>query len=173
MLLEKSQAETARTGAIAPFVAWTLNTAAYVLLGLLLLVPQHVWAQATGAITGTITDPTGAVIPGAKVTATRIETGVSQSTVATAAGTYTIPNLVVGTYDVTAEGQGFKAASATGVTLDVSQTRQVDFKLTLMGVESTVEVNTTPPLITTTDATIGGLVSSVTERATGALVVEP
>jgi hypothetical protein len=129
------------------------------LLALLLLLPTTIWAQATGAIVGTVTDPSGAVIPNAKITAKRIETGVSQSTVTGGSGNYTIPNLVVGTYSVTAEGSGFKSANAPGITLDVSQTRQVDFKLTVVGVESTVEVDATPPLINTTDATIAGLVS--------------
>jgi hypothetical protein len=136
-----------------------LRTAGWLLPALFLLLPTSIWAQATGTIGGTVTDPTGAVIPGAKITAKRIETGVSQSTVTGGSGTYTIPNLVVGTYDVTAEGGGFKTANATGITLDVSQQRQVDFKLTVVGVESTVEVNAAPPLLNTTDATIGGLVS--------------
>jgi len=136
-----------------------IKTAVWLLLAIVLLRPLPMHAQATGTIVGTVTDPSGAIIPGARVTATNVATAVSQSTVTTGAGTYTIPNLVVGTYNISAEGQGFKSGSATGVTLDVSQTRQVDFKLTLVGVESTVEVNTAPPLINTTDSTVGGLVS--------------
>src|SRR5258708_16510711 len=128
------------------------------LLALVFLIPLQIWAQATGAIVGTVTDPSGAVIPGAKVTATRVDTGFSQSTVTGGAGNYTIPNLVVGTYNVTAEGGGFKTANATGITLDVSQQREVDFKLTVVGVESTVEVNATPPLINTTYGMFGVLV---------------
>jgi len=116
-------------------------------------------AQAVGAITGTVTDPTGAVIPGAKVTATRVETGVSQFTVTSGAGTYTIPRLVVGTYTVTAEAEGFKTGTAKGITLDVAQQREVDFKLALAGVTSTVEVNAAPPLLNTTNGMLGGLVS--------------
>src|ERR1700683_1701084 len=117
-----------------------IDPAGWLLPALFLFLPLPIWAQATGTIGGTVTDPTGAVIPGAKITAKRVETGVSQSTVTGGAGTYTIPNLVVGTYDVTAEGGGFKTAAATGITLDVSQQREVDFKLTVVGVESTVEV---------------------------------
>ena len=116
-------------------------------------------AQAVGAITGTVTDPSGAVIPGVKVTATRAETGISQSTVTSGAGTYTIPNLVVGTYNVTAEAQGFKSGRAEGISLDVSQQRTVDFTLSLAGVVSTVQVNAAPPTLNTTDATVAGLVS--------------
>ena len=131
----------------------------WLLLGLISLLPRPIWAQATGAIVGTVTDPSGALIPSAKVTATRVGTGVAQSTVTSTAGTYTISNLVVGTYNVTAEASGFKAGSASGITLDVSQQREVDFKLALVGVSSSVEVDTAPPLINTTDATIAGLVS--------------
>lgn len=117
-------------------------------------------AQAVGAITGMVTDPSGAVIPGAKVTATRVETGVSQSTLTSGGGTYTIPSLVVGTYNVVAEAQGFKSGAATGITLDVAQQRAVDFKLVLAGVTATVEVTAAPPLLDTTDGAIAGVVSS-------------
>jgi hypothetical protein len=122
-------------------------------------VPVTALAQATGTIIGIVTDPSGAVIPNASVTAIRLGTGVSQSTVTGTAGTYTIPNLGVGTYNVTVQSQGFRTGSPADVTLDVSQQREVDFKLTLVGVESTVEVDTAPPLLNTTDATIAGLVS--------------
>jgi hypothetical protein len=148
-----------RTIVTARWSPLTTKPAGWFLLALLLSLPISIWAQATGAITGAVTDPSGAVIPGAKVTATRGDTGVSQSTVTTGAGTYTIPNLVVGVYNVTAEGAGFKTASATGITLDVSQQREVNFKLTVVGVESTVEVNATPPLLNTTDGMLGGLVT--------------
>ena len=63
-----------------------------------------------------------------------METGVAQSTVTTGSGHYTIPSLVVGTYNVVAEAQGFKSGTAEGITLDVSQQRAVDFKLVLSGV---------------------------------------
>ncbi len=159
MYTSKERARISR--AIEP--AWAsskqFRIASGFLLALILLLPTTIWAQATGAIVGTVTDPSGAVIPNAKITAKRTETGVSQSTVTGNSGTYTIPNLVVGTYSVTAEGSGFKSANAPGITLDVSQTRVVDFKLTVVGVESTVEVDATPPLINTTDATLAGLVS--------------
>ncbi len=117
-------------------------------------------AQAVGTITGTVTDPSGAVIAGAKVTATRVETGVVQSTVTTGSGSYTIPSLVVGTYNVVAEAQGFKSGTATGIALDVAQTRVVDFKLVLSGVTQSVEVNAAPPLLNTTDGALAGVVST-------------
>lgn len=117
-------------------------------------------AQAVGTITGIVTDPSGAVVPGAKITATRVETGISQSTVTSSGGTYTIPRLTVGTYTVVAEANGFKTGTAQGITLDVSQERSVDFTLVVSGVTQSVEVNAAPPLINTTNATLAQVVST-------------
>lgn len=122
-------------------------------------LPSPAWAQAVGEIVGIVTDPSGAVVPSAKVTAVQEGTGFTRSTVSGASGTYTIPNLVVGTYTVTAEVGGFKTGTATGITLDVAQQREVDFRLTMAGVTSTVEVNAAPPLLNTTNGTLGGLVT--------------
>jgi Carboxypeptidase regulatory-like domain/TonB dependent receptor len=124
-----------------------------------LISGERAFAQSVGAILGTVTDNTGGVIPNAKVTATRTDTGTSQSTVTGAAGTFIIPNLPVGLYTITAESNGFKRGTAEAIKLDVSQQRTVDFKLTLAGTESTVEVTAAPPLLNTTDATLAGLVS--------------
>jgi hypothetical protein len=121
--------------------------------------PGVLCAQATGEFTGTVTDPTGGVIPGVKVIATRVETGVSQSTVTSGAGTYTIPQLIVGTYIVTAQAQGFKTGTVQGITLSVSQQREVNFRLVVAGVTSTVQVSAAPPLLNTTNATMAGIVS--------------
>lgn len=129
------------------------------LLALVFLTPLQMWGQAVGAIVGTVTDPSGAVIPSARITAANVATGVSRSTVTSGAGTYTIPNLGVGTYTVTAVGPGFKTATADRITLDVSQQREVNFKLAVTGVESAVEVNAAPPLLNTTDGMLGGLVT--------------
>jgi hypothetical protein len=134
------------------FVISVLTTALFVCC-------PSVSAQAVGEILGTVTDPTGAVIPKATVTATRTATGISQSTVTAAGGTYAIPNLVVGTYTVSVTAAGFKSETAAGVTLDVSQQRQVDFTLAVAGVTSTVSVTTAAPLVNTTNGTLGGLVS--------------
>jgi hypothetical protein len=116
-------------------------------------------AQAVGEITGMVADPSGGVVPNARITATRDATGVSQSTVSSSAGTYTIPNLMVGTYTVTAEAPGFKTGVAHGITLDVSQQREVNFTLALAGVQSTVEVSAAPPLLNTTESQLGTVIT--------------
>ncbi|HEV2425251.1 MAG TPA: carboxypeptidase regulatory-like domain-containing protein [Terriglobia bacterium] len=117
-------------------------------------------AQAVGEITGSVTDPSGAVVPGATITATNTATGVPQTTLSTSAGTYTLHRLPVGTYTVAAEAKGFRQAQATQVTLDVSQQREVNFTLAVGGVTATVEVSAAPPLIDTTNATLANVVSS-------------
>jgi hypothetical protein len=116
------------------------------------------WAQAVGQILGTVSDPSGAVIPGSNVTAVQNGTSLTRTVQASSAGTYFIPALPVGTYKVTAEAAGFKSGT-TEVTLDVNQQREVDFTLALAGTTTTVEVSAAPPLLTTTNATIGGLVT--------------
>src|SRR5579862_2262913 len=78
------------------------------------------WAQSDrGTITGTVTDPSGAVISGATVTATQIATGLKTSTVSAAGGNYAIPFLQVGPYRVSATQTGFKVFVQEGIVLDV------------------------------------------------------
>ena len=129
------------------------------MLLLMSLLPAPLWSQAVGTIVGTVTDSSGAVVPQAKVTATRVDTGVSQSTVTGSAGTFAIPRLDVGTYTVRVDVSGFAPQTISGVTLDVSQERNLDFRLSLAGVTQTVGVTAAPPLITTTNGTVAGLVS--------------
>jgi len=83
---------------------------------------------------------------------------LTRSTVTSGSGTYSLPTLPVGAYTVTAEAGGFKVASFD-VTLDTNQQREVNFTLALAGTTSQVEVSAAPPLLTTTNATLGGLVN--------------
>ena len=123
------------------------------------VAPGWLRAQAVGEITGRVVDPSGAVMPNVRITATNSATGVSQSTVSSGAGTYTIPRLLVGSYSVTAEARGFKPGVAQDITLDVSQQRQVNFTLALAGVSAKVQVTAAPPLLNTTNGTVGTVVS--------------
>ena len=87
------------------------------MLLLMSLLSAPLWSQAVGSIVGTVTDSSGAVIPQEKATATRVDTGVSQSTVTGSAGTFAIPHLDVGTYTVKVDVNGFAPQSASGITL--------------------------------------------------------
>ncbi len=129
-----------------------------VLLAIFALTPT-VSAQAVASITGTVMDPAGAVVPNAKVTATDVATSVSRTTVTSGSGVYSLNNLSVGTYVLTIEATGFKSANSEQLTLDVNQRREVDFHLTLNESKTQVEVQATPPLLNTTNGTLGGLVT--------------
>jgi Carboxypeptidase regulatory-like domain len=124
-----------------------------------LSTPSMLRAQAVGQILGTVTDPSGAVMPNVKITAVQAATGLTRTTVSSTQGTYTLSQLPVGTYDVTVQASGFKTATSTGVTLDVSQQRELDFTLSLAGAEEKVEVTAAAPLVTTTNGSLGGLVT--------------
>jgi hypothetical protein len=128
------------------------------LLTIFALTPA-VWAQAVGAIGGTITDPAGAVVPSVKVTATDVATSASRTTVTSGSGTYFLNSLSVGTYILTVEATGFKSVTSEQLTLDVNQRREVDFRLTLTESKTEVEVHATPALLNTTSGTLGGLVT--------------
>lgn len=104
------------------------------LLGLF-FVSDLAFCQGVGAVLGSITDPRGAAISGARVTATHIDTQVAHSPAAGAAGTYAIPNLPVGRYQIMVEASGFERAIADRITLDVSQQREVDFRLRLPSIK--------------------------------------
>src|SRR5256885_17263209 len=83
-----------------------------------------------GTITGTVTDPSGAVVSNAKITATNGSTGAVRETTTSGEGNYTLPELPAAPYKVTAEAQGFKAATQT-LQLQVQGTRRADFTLTV------------------------------------------
>ena len=78
-----------------------------------------------GTISGTVQDATGAVVPGAKVTLTNSQTGVTFSLPSNASGEFTVPQLPVGTYTVKFEKEGFRPASVTGIVLDASMSVRV------------------------------------------------
>lgn len=82
-----------------------------------------------GTITGTVTDSTGAVVPGATVVMAHAATGVTTSAVSNPQGVYTIPLLQPGVYDVSVDLQGFKKYLRSGVVIEVAQTTRLDVSL--------------------------------------------
>src|SRR4051812_34873690 len=89
---------------------------------LLVLLPAALAQTVTGAITGEVSDPSGAVIPGAKVTAHAVSTGVDTSTTTNSAGHYRIEFLPIGPYTVTVQATGFGTTSVPEFALEVQQT---------------------------------------------------
>jgi hypothetical protein len=123
-----------------------------------LLIPSGFGQRITGTILGTVTDPTGAIIPGVTITVTHLETNLRQNTVTNESGYYEIPYLPLGEYVVVAELSGFKKAEVRGVVLRVESQGRVDIKLEVGEVSEKVEVEALAPLLNTQDATVGSVV---------------
>jgi hypothetical protein len=119
------------------------------------LLPVPAYAQATGSITGQITDESGAVMPGVSVDATNTATGQTRNAVTGADGFYTIPLVQPGTYEVKATLSGFKPVVRQNITVSVGDTSRVDMKLTVGGIEESVTVSSEAPLVETAHATLG------------------
>src|SRR6478609_9366433 len=99
-------------------------------LGILLCVATAVAQESGGAtINGTVTDPSGALIAGAKITATQPATGAQRSTQTSTAGLYSFSALAAGTYDVTVGASGFKQAKFAGVAVAVGAVVTLDAHL--------------------------------------------
>src|SRR5690348_16288119 len=94
----------------------------------------------TGSIMGYITDPSGAAIPSASVTATEAQTNVATTRTTDSAGMYLITNLLPGAYTINVEAKGFKAFSRVGVRLDVGGTVRTDATLELGEVTQQISV---------------------------------
>lgn len=125
---------------------------------LMLDVPCPARAQAVwGSITGYVTDPSGAAIPKATVTATDQDTGVATQSVTDPGGFYNVTHIVPGTYTVAVGASGFQRFVQKGVVLTVGFTVRLDIKLTLGSVQQTVEVTGAPPILNTqhTDVSAG------------------
>src|SRR5215467_13104024 len=87
------------------------------------------FAQSTATLGGTVSDASGALIPGVAVTAKNIQTGVVTSAVSNETGAYQFPNLQTGTYTVTAELPGFRAQAYDDVNLGIAQQVRLNFAL--------------------------------------------
>jgi Carboxypeptidase regulatory-like domain/TonB-dependent Receptor Plug Domain len=109
----------------------------------------------TGSITGTITDPAGAVIPGAEIVAHNVATGVDSRTTTNATGFYRIEFLPIGTYTVLIKANGFNSASVPAFALEVLQTANFNIALTIGGSATTVDVSAATPILNTNDPTLG------------------
>src|SRR5215471_21862199 len=96
---------------------------------LMLLFAVAAFAQTTASIKGTVTDPSGAAVVGAKVTITSPAVGIERTTTTNSSGDYEVPALPPGTYNVKVEGTGFQAQQAQGVPLEVSNNTVQNFSL--------------------------------------------
>src|SRR5437660_1348725 len=115
------------------------------LSGIALLWAANVFGQASainGELTGTVTDPSGAAIAGAKVQATNTQTGLKPSVTTNETGLYRITLLPVGPYELEVQAAGFGTKKITGIALTAGSVATVDIAMTLAGTATTVEVTT-------------------------------
>lgn len=143
---------------------WSSFALLFLILALAVsVVPTSAWAQAvnSGNVNGQVTDPQGAVVPGAKITLTNPLTSTTFTATTNDEGRYFLANVPPATYDVTATKSGFATAKITAQTVSVGTTSTVDVKMTVGEVSTTVEVQATNTELQTMNATIGNTVPPV------------
>ena len=111
--------------------------------------------QDRGTLTGTVTDPAGAVVPNVKVTVTNIQTNATAESQTNEAGQYTVPNLPIGQYRIRFEAQGFKATVREAVTLNVAQVLRIDTQMQIGATTEAIEVTAAAPLLQTETPDVG------------------
>lgn len=111
-------------------------------------------------ISGAVTDPTGAVVPGASVVAKEIHTGTVNQTKSDAAGQYVIPFLLPGDYSVTVTAAGFKTTVRNNVTLQSQEHPILNMALAIGTTDTTVEVTSEAPLVDQANASVGQVIST-------------
>ena len=112
-----------------------------------------------GAINGTITDTSGAVVPNAAVTLLNTDQGITLETKTNSSGGYAFSPVRAGHYTVTVTAQGFAKTTQKNLTVNVAQVLQVNVQVKLGATTETVEVNTAPPLLQTEEASVGQVIS--------------
>jgi hypothetical protein len=133
-----------------------------VLLGACLFAPQARSQEVTATITGRLTDPSAAPIPGAKVTATDTQRGTQLSTVSNDDGTFNIQRVPVGTWDVKIEKEGFQSAVQKNITLVLNQVARLDFELKVGDVSQSVDVTAAAPVLQTESTQLGTVIDART-----------
>jgi hypothetical protein len=130
-------------------------------LALCLFLPTLLSAQGTGGrILGRISDPTGAVLSGVKVTATNEATSVGQDALSNDSGDFVFPNVPVGTYSLSFDLKGFKKAVRRSIALDVNQVITLNMTMQLGGNEEVVDVTAEAPLVDTSSTQLGAVVNN-------------
>jgi hypothetical protein len=130
---------------------------ALVLFGLLATLQAQV---ETARITGTITDPTGAAIPGARITTVHVQTGLTRVFESQPDGRYLTLPLRIGQYRLEVEAEGFKRAIREGIVLQLQEAPTIDFALEIGSIAESVQVTSDAPLLATLDASQGQVINN-------------
>jgi carboxypeptidase family protein len=157
------------------------NYFSVLVLALALCLGGQLLAGVTASISGTVTDPSGAVVAGATVTATNIDTGVATTQSTNAAGFYSFQSLALGNYTIDVTQAGFKEYAQTGLVLDVNSALVIDVKLQVGAATEKVEVSSTALHVDTESTQMGEVITGkemtdvplVTRSYTDLLALQP
>ena len=118
------------------------------------------WGQSTASLSGTVTDPSGAVVPNARVTVHSIGTGADRVIETDAAGIYVVPSLIPGDYRVQATAAGFSTYTVPKIRLDVDRQITVNMRLAVSSAGETVQVNSASTQIEEQTITVGQVIDN-------------
>jgi hypothetical protein len=157
---EMREASMTPLGGFLSFRGWSLLA----LLVITMMVPLGAMAQLSGkgAITGTVMDRTGAVVPGATVAATNGATGITTTTTTTGAGDYNFSDLDPGVYTVTATAKGFEKLTQQNIHVNAMESQVYNPVLTVGGADVQITVTAAPPQLETSNATLGSTMEQET-----------
>jgi|HubBroStandDraft_6_1064221.scaffolds.fasta_scaffold09974_5 hypothetical protein len=133
---------------------------ALLLIGVVAVVSPAWGQQASGSITGTVTDPSGSAITNATVTARDVDRGTVLTTQTNSSGVYSFPQVTVGNIELAVQAAGFSKEVRPAFTLILNQIARIDFQLKVGNVSQTVEVTAAPPLLQTDSTELGTLLDS-------------
>ena len=126
-------------------------------------LPTQVSAQVVGAtLSGTVTDASGSKMAGVDLVITNVGTGIATDTTTKGEGTFVVPNLQPGNYEVSASAKGFSTLLRKGITLTVGQEQILNLSLQVGSVSETVTVTAEAPTVNLANATISGVIEQKT-----------
>src|SRR3984893_4816299 len=137
----------------------------FVTFGVILLVSARIYPQVVGGtLSGTVTDQSGAVIPDTQISIKNTATGVTRTVTTDPAGFYTAPNLLPGTYEITATASGFATEVQKGITLTVGAQQVLNLAMQVGRVTEKVQVAGEAPAVQLATSSISAVVNSTTVR---------
>src|SRR5882724_9522278 len=142
-------------GSLFAVLALVLGTISFV--GLLVLAPSASAQKTSGTITGTVTDPSGAVVPSATVSVVSERTGAARETVTNEQGSFSFPELQPGTYSITVNKAGFKKLALKNVELHVADVTSLNLKIDMGAASETVMVEASPVMVNTSTGDVGNI----------------
>jgi hypothetical protein len=142
-------------------ISWMVVLGSAFVMLLTLTTGSRLVAQTyTGSIVGNVTDPSGAGVPDATITAKNVNTGITRTIKTDSVGSYRIGDLIPGSYSIKAEKAGFQVSEVAALQLTVASALNVNITLKLGEVTQTVEVQAVAPLLDTSSATVGTTVGN-------------